>query len=87
MGVVAEMDIKKDSRNRITLPADLSYEHFHLKRFDDGHIELYPRLLIDPTISRNALREMDEAMANFQAGRVGEPLDIAALEALADQTD
>lgn len=87
MDVVAEMDVKKDSRNRITLPADISYEHFRLKRFDDGHIELYPRLLIDPTISRNALKEMDEAMANYKAGRVGEPLDIAALEALADRSD
>lgn len=87
MSVVAELDIKKDSRNRITLPADLGYEYFHMKRFDDGHIELYPRALIDPTISRNTLRGMDEAMANFQQGRVGDALDIAALEALADRTE
>ncbi len=82
--VVAELDIKKDSRNRITLPADLDYEFFHMKRFDDGHIELYPRALIDPTISRRTLRDMDEAMENVQQGRVGEVLDVAALELLAD---
>jgi hypothetical protein len=87
MKLVDEADIKKDSRNRITLPADVKYEHFRIKRYDDGHIELYPRLLVDATISRNALREMDEAMANFHAGHVGEALDVEALEALADQPD
>lgn len=87
MSLIAEADIKKDSRNRITLPADVEYEHFRMKRYDDGRIELWPRLLVDATISRNALREMDEAMANFHAGRVGEALDIEALEALADLSD
>ncbi len=80
-------DIKKDNRNRITLPADVEYEHFHVRRCDDGRIELSPLLLVDATISRNALREMDEAMANFHAGHVGEALDVEALKALADQPD
>ena len=86
MGVVAEMDIKKDARNRVTLPSSIPYEHFHLVQHDDGRIELYPRVLVDPTVSLRTLREMDEAMANVAAGTVGEPLDVAALEALADRT-
>lgn len=87
MGIIAEMDIKKDSRNRITLPADLPYEHFRLQRFEDGHIELYPRVLVDPTISLNTLRDIDRAMANLQAGCVGEPLDVGELEALATRAE
>lgn len=58
-----------------------------MKRFEDGHIELYPRALVDPTISRNTLREMDESMANFQKGRIGDALDVAALEALAESVE
>ncbi len=84
MRLIAELDIKKDSQNRITLPADLDYEYFHMKRFDDGHIERYSRALIDPTISRRTLRDMDEAMENVQQGRVAQVLDVAALELLAD---
>jgi hypothetical protein len=38
MILVAEAYIKKDSRNRITLPADLEYEYFCMKRYDDGHV-------------------------------------------------
>jgi hypothetical protein len=87
MSIVSELDIKKDSRNRITLPADLDYEYFHMVRYEDGHIELYPRALIDPTISRRTLRDMDEDMANFTQGRVGEVLDVDALERLADSVE
>ena len=87
MGVTVEMDIKKDARNRITLPAGIPYEHFHLKHFEDGHIVLYPRVLVDPTISIHALREMDQAMANFVIGEVGPPLNVAKLEALAEGED
>lgn len=58
-----------------------------LTRSKAGHSELCARLLTDPAISQNALREMGVAMANFTAGRVGGPMDIAVLEALADQTD
>jgi|GEM_PF-1335114 len=87
MSLVAEADVKKDSRNRITLPADVKYEHFRMKRYDDGRIELLPQLLVDATISRKSLREMDEAIGNFNEGRVGDALDIEALEALADQSN
>lgn len=87
MGVIAEADIKKDSRNRITLPADIAYEHFHMMRFDDGHIELYPRVLIDPTISFNALRDLDLSVMNFRAGRVGDPVNISELEAITNEIE
>ena len=55
MDVLAEMDVKKDARNRITLPATAGFEHYHVKAFEDGHIELYPRVLADPLISMRPL--------------------------------
>ncbi len=84
MTVIAELDVKKDARNRITLPAVASFEHYHVKAFDDGHVELYPRVLTDPLISMRSLEMMDRAMENFAAGTVSEAVSgdemLAALE-------
>jgi len=71
MTVIAEMDVKKESRNRITLPAIAVFDHYHVKVFDDGHIELYPRVLADPTISLRTLHRMDTANDNLTNGVVG----------------
>ena len=87
MHVIAEADIKKDSRNRITLPASLEYEYFRMQQFDDGHVELYPQKLVAATISRRTLEDMDVAMANLRAGKVGAALDVDELQKLADLAD
>jgi hypothetical protein len=79
MTVVAEMDVKKESRNRITLPAVAEFDHYHVVVFDDGHIELYPRVLVDPTISLRTLQMMDNAMDNLSQGVVGPVADPDAL--------
>ncbi|MFY7920932.1 MAG: hypothetical protein ACOVSI_00810 [Gemmatimonas sp.] len=85
--VIAEADIKKDSRNRITLPASLEYEYFHMLQFEDGHVELHPRKLVPATISARALADMDLAMTNLSQGKVGAPLDVDELQRLADLAD
>ena len=79
VNVIAEMDVKKDARNRITLPAVAEYEHYHVKAFDDGHVELYPRVLADPLISIRSLEMMDSAVANLAQGAVSEPVSGDAL--------
>lgn len=79
MGVIAQIDVKKDSRNRITLPGEAEFEHYLVKSFDDGHLELYPRVLTDPLISMRTLEMMDSAMTNFLQGDVGKPVDPNAL--------
>lgn len=78
MTVIAELDVKKDARNRVTLPM-AEFEHYHLMAFDDGHLELYPRVLKDPLISMRTLAMMESAMANFKQGIVGEVVDPDAL--------
>jgi len=77
--MIAEVDVRKDGRNRITLPASAEFEHYRVKTFDDGHLELYPRILTDPTISLHTLEMMDEAMDNLKQGNVGVPIDADAL--------
>ena len=78
MPVIAEMDVKKDARNRVTLPG-AAFEHYHIKAFDDGHFELYPRRLIDATISLNTLEMIDAAAANIAQGIVGPAVDPDAM--------
>ena len=87
MGIVIdEFDVKTDDRKRLAIPAATA-KHYHVTVYDDGHLELHPRMLVDATISRRTLAMIDESIANMQAGVVSAPLDIAALEALADRDD
>ena len=79
MEVIAEMDVKKDARNRITLPAAAEFELYRVKAFEDGHLELYPRVLADPTISLYTLEMMDRAMASLGETKGSEPVDPDAL--------
>ena len=79
MLIIAETDVKKDGRNRITLPASAEFDHYRVRTFDDGHLELYPQVLADPTISLHTLDMMDTAVANLERGDVGEPVDAEAL--------
>jgi hypothetical protein len=72
--VVAEFDVKKDERNRVTLKS-VPFDYYHAKVFDDGHIEFYPQVLADAALSIRTLAMMDSAMANFAGGKVGEALD------------
>ena len=78
MPVIAEMDVKKDARNRVTLPG-AAFEHYHIKAFDDGHFEHYPRRLIDATISLHTLEMIDTAAANIAQGIAGPAVDPDAM--------
>lgn len=79
MAVIAELDVKKDARNRVTLPAKSTFAHYLVRLFEDGHVEMYPRVLADPTVSLRTLRDMDASMANRAAGKAGAAVDAAAL--------
>lgn len=72
--VVAEYDVKKDERNRVTLKG-VKFDYYHAKVFDDGHIEFYPQVLADAALSVRTLTMMDSAMENFGNGNVGTELN------------
>lgn len=85
--VISEFDVKKDERNRITLKA-AAYEYYHAKVFDDGHIEFYPQVLADASVSARTVEMMDRAMGNFAKGRVGSPMNPdAMIDLLVDEDD
>ena len=79
MAVIAELDVKKDARNRVTLPASSDFAHYRVRVFDDGHVEMYPRVLADPTVSVRTVRDLDASMANLASGNAGTAIDAAAL--------
>lgn len=72
--VVAEFDVKKDERNRVTLKS-VPFDYYHAKVFDDGHIEFYPQVLANASLSARTLTMMDSAMANVSRGKVSPPLN------------
>lgn len=78
MRALTEYEAKRDERGRITLKG-VSYQHYHVTVFDDEHIELVPRALIDPRISRRTLAMMDKAMDAMERGEETEAVDPAVL--------
>ena len=78
MRAITEYEAKRDERGRVTLKG-VSYQHYHVTIFDDEHIELVPRALIDPRISRRTLAMMDKAMDAMERGEETEAVDAAVL--------
>jgi hypothetical protein len=85
MKVVAERDVRMDSKKRVTLTG-AEYEHYRMRRYDDGRILLEPRVLRVPdAISRRTLSHVDEAMTNLSAGITGEEFDLDEVQDLIDE--
>jgi hypothetical protein len=77
MGTLKEYDAKMDAKHRLTIRG-AKYEHYHVKEYADGRIELEPRVLVNPfEISKRTLSAMDQSMKNFEKGSVSDPLDLS----------
>lgn len=86
--VLFERDLTIDSKRRATL-SGAEYDHYHMKRYDDGTIVLEPRVLVHPdAISEDLLQMMDDSMENFRKGVVSEPVELTdELRAFAGEQD
>ncbi len=61
---VRECDTRLDSKNRFTVRG-AQYDDHQVQGFEDGRMELYPRVLLDPfKISRNSLSMIDSSVSN-----------------------
>lgn len=77
---VKEYDTRLDSKKRFTVRG-AQYDFYHVREYEDGHIELQPRLLVDPfEISKNTLAAIDSSVTNMRLGQVSEPVDLSAFE-------
>lgn len=75
--VIKQYDTKVDSKNRLTI-RDSNFDYYHVVVFDNGTIELQPRVLVDPEyISINTLEMMDESIKNLEKGNISEPIDLS----------
>lgn len=59
MAASREYDARLDSRNRLTI-REASYEHYHVKEFEDGTVVLEPRVLVAPNpVTAKTLRDSE----------------------------
>ena len=78
MNQVKEYDAKIDVKHRVTLRG-ARYDHYHVREFDDGRIELEPRELVAPfEVSQRTLKMMDASIDQMKAGNVSDPIDLSA---------
>ncbi len=75
--VIKQYDTKVDSKNRLTI-RDSNFNYYHVVVFDNGTIELQPRVLVDPEyISKNTLSMMDDSIENYNNNNVSDPIDFS----------
>ena len=76
MIILKEYEAKLDSKHRITIRGS-EYQYFQVKQYGDGHLELLPRILVDPKeISKNTLKMMDKSVENLRNGKASEPINL-----------
>lgn len=78
--VMKQYDTKLDSKHRLTVRG-ANFDYYHVIEFEDGKIELQPRVLIDPqSISSNTLTMMDSAIKNLKNNKVSDPIDLSVFD-------
>jgi hypothetical protein len=74
---IKQYDTKLDSKHRFTLRG-ANFDYYHVIEFEDGKIELHPRVLVEPqTISSNTLAMMDSAIKNLKDNNVSDSIDLS----------
>ena len=79
MEIIKEYEAKLDSKYRITIRGS-EYKYYHVKEFEDGRLELLPKILVDPEeIFPLTLSMMDNSVKNLKRGKVSGPVDLTKL--------
>lgn len=66
-----------DSKKRVTLRG-AAYQYYNVREYPNGCIILEPRELIFPeSISKETLKDLDRAIANFKNDHVSEAVDLS----------
>ena len=80
MNIVKEYEAKLDNKHRITIRGS-EYQYFQVKQYGGGHLELLPRVLVDPKeISKNSLKMMDKSVENLKKEKVSEPINFDSIK-------
>jgi len=71
-----------DSKNRFTLRGAKA-RLYTVRVFEGGHLLLSPQKLVDdPPISRDTMRQIERSVGNLKAGKVAGPVDVNAARKL-----
>lgn len=77
MEAIKDYNVHIDSKKRVTLRG-AKYQYYYVREYENGCIVLEPReLKVPDSISVHTLKDMDEAVRNFKAGKVSEPVDLS----------
>ena len=77
MEIVKDYMVHLDSKKRVTLRG-AAYQYYNVREYQNGCIILEPRELVVPeSISEKTLKDMDEAIANFKAGKASGAIDLS----------
>jgi hypothetical protein len=80
VSIIKKYEAKLDSKHRITI-RESEYQYFQVTQYSDGHLELLPRVLVDPKeISRNTLNMVEKAVENFQSEKVSESINLDSIK-------
>lgn len=83
--VVAEYDVKRDDRKRITLRRP-QFEYYHATEYDDGRVLLEPRELKAPdTLSRRTWNDIEAGIQHLDQGQVGDEFELDELQDLLNE--
>lgn len=83
--VVAEYDVKRDDRKRITLRGP-KFEYYHATEYADGRVLLEPReLRVPDTLSRRTWNDIEAGIRNVEQGQAGDEFELDALGDLLDE--
>jgi hypothetical protein len=73
-----EYDAKLDTKQRCVIHGIPSFDRYHVKVFDDGKIEMSPRVLASPEeLSEKTLRMIYGSIKNLKKGKAGSAVDFA----------
>jgi len=74
---IKEYDAKIDMKRRVTLRG-ARYDHYHVREYEDGRIELEPRELVAPfEVSKRTLDMMDKSIKNLRNDGISGPIDLS----------
>jgi hypothetical protein len=75
--VLQEYDTKLDNKRRCVIHGIGSFERYHVKVFNNGTIEMTPRVLASPEeLSVKALRMVYGSVRNLKEGKSGAAVDF-----------
>jgi len=75
--LLKEYDVKLDEKKRCVIRGVSSFNRYHIKVYDNGKIEMFPRVLAAPEeLSENTLRTLYGSIKNLKKGKAGTKVDF-----------